>query len=103
MALLSDGMARKSKLSRLLGDREPGLAHAALGGPPLALQQFQFGHAQQVARIVDIFGGALPGHPVVLTQEGGQAQRLQVMFEQDLRCAGGDRLAHADDPLSRAI
>jgi site-specific DNA recombinase len=71
MALLSDGMARKSKLSRLLGDREPGLAHAALGGPPLALQQFQFGHAQQVARIVDIFGGALPGHPVVLTQEGG--------------------------------
>src|ERR1700722_12312298 len=80
------------------------LADAALGGPALAVQQLQFAHAQQVARIVDILGRALPSHLVVLAQEGGQTQRLQMMFEQNLRCVGGDRycLVHAGTPPTGA-
>jgi hypothetical protein len=80
-------MARKSKLSRLL----------TTGNFAWRTRQFQLAHAQQIARIVDILGGALLRHLVVLAQEGGQTQRLQMMFEKYLRCIGGDLycLTHA--------
>jgi hypothetical protein len=81
MALFTDGMARKSKLS-------PGLPDAALGGPSFAVQQLQLGHAQQVAWIVHLLDRALPRHLVVLAQDGGQPQLLQVMFQQQLRSVG---------------
>ena len=82
------------------------LPDAALGGAAVAVQQLQFCHAQQVAWIVDVLDGTLPRHPVVLAQEGGQAQRLQMMFEQELRGLCGSRgccLAHADTPPSSAM
>src|SRR6201996_4415130 len=50
--LLSEGIAVKSKLSRLftVGNRA---SFAALDCPPFPLDQFQFGQAQQVAGVVD--------------------------------------------------
>jgi hypothetical protein len=38
---------------------------------------------KQIAWIVEVLGGALPRHAVVLAQHGRQAQRLQVMVEQN--------------------
>src|SRR5207245_9800781 len=40
---------------------EAGLIDAALGGPPLAGQQFQLRHAQPVTRLIYAFVRALPG------------------------------------------
>jgi hypothetical protein len=68
-----------------LDDREPGLPDAAFGGSALAIQQLQLGHAQQVALIVELLDGSLPRHLVVLAQDGGQPQLLQVMLQQQLR------------------
>ena len=74
-----------------------GGAYKALDGPPFPLDHLQLGQTQQVAGMVDAFGGALTGQLVVLAQEGRQPQRLQVMGEQDLR-----RIAHDDAaPASR--
>jgi hypothetical protein len=42
----------------------------------------RLGHAQQITGIVEVLGGALPGHAIVLAQHSWQAQRLQVMVEQ---------------------
>jgi len=39
--------------------------------------------------IVHLLDGALPRDLVVLAQDGGQAQFLQVMFQQQLRRVGG--------------
>jgi hypothetical protein len=65
------------------------LADAAFGGTALAVQQLQFRDAQQVVLIVHLLDGALPRDLVVLAQDGGQAQFLQVMFQQQLRRVGG--------------
>src|SRR5256885_1453846 len=56
-----------------------GLADAPLDQPPLALQQLELGQAQQVARVVDVLGRALPGQLVMLAQEGRQPERLEVV------------------------
>ena len=69
--LFTGGMARKSKVSRLLraGKRRPG------SGPRHALvsvNEFQFGETQQVVRVVHILGGALGGQLAVLPEEGGK-------------------------------
>ena len=37
------------------------------------------------AQIVHLFGGALLRHLVILTQDGGQTQGFQMVFQQDLR------------------
>ena len=66
--------------------------------PPLALDQLQFGKAQQVTGVVDAFGGALPGKLVVLAQEGRQLECLQMMGEQEL-----GRVGHETTPLSRSM
>ncbi len=68
-----------------------------LDHPPLPLDQLQFGEAQQVTAMVDALGGALPGELVILTQEGRQLERLQVMGEQKL-----GRVGHDATPVSRA-
>src|SRR5215210_5140969 len=65
-------------------NREPGLLDPPLDNPPLALDQLQFGKAQQVTGVVDALRGALPGELLILAQEGRQLERLQVMGEQKL-------------------
>ncbi len=55
--------------------------NTAFGGPPFAVQQFLFRQPQQVTRIIDTLGGALPRHFVVLAQKGWQAQLFQMMFQ----------------------
>ena len=95
---MSDGRARKSKLSRLFDGREPGLLDPPLDHPPLPLDQLQFGKAQQVTGVVDALGGALPGELVILAQESRQLERLQMMGEQKLR-----RVGHDAAPVSSSI
>src|SRR5450755_623199 len=75
-----------------LDHRKTCLLNAAFGGPPFAVQQLLFRQTQQVARIVELLGGALPCHPVVLAEESRQPQLLQVMFQQYLRRVGGGRV-----------
>jgi hypothetical protein len=60
------------------------LPNAALGGPPFAVQQFQFAQSQEVARKVHAFGGTLLRDFIVLAKEGWQPQRFQMMVQQDL-------------------
>ena len=87
-----------------LDDRELRLADAAFRGPAFAIQQLQFRDAQQVVLIVHLLDGALPCHLVVLAQDGGQAQFLQVMLQQQLRRVGGGpgivsiRWQHSEEP-----
>src|SRR6516225_2657467 len=76
---------------------EPCLLDAALDHPPIALDQFEFGQAQQIAGMVDAFGGALPGELVIFAQERRQLERLEVMGEQKLR-----RVAHDEAPTRRS-
>ena len=78
--------------------RELRLLDPPLDHPPLALDQLQFGKAQQVADMVDALGGALPGELVVLAQEGRQLERLEVMGEQKL-----GRVGHDATPVSRSM
>src|SRR3954462_6192070 len=75
--------------------RKTGLTDAPLHRAPLALEQLQFGQAQEVAGMVDALARALPRLVVVLAQEGWQFQRLEVVDEQDLRYR-----AHETAPLS---
>ena len=86
------------------GDGELRLPDASLGGAAFAVEQFKLGHAQQIAGIVEVLGGALPRHVIVLAQHGWQAQRLQVMVEQSLRrldgCGG---IAHALAPVFEGV
>ena len=58
-----------------LDPRELRLSDAAFGRAAFAVEQLQLSHAQQIARIVDIFGLTLSGHAIVLAQHGRQAQR----------------------------
>ena len=58
--------------------------------PPFAVDQFQFGQAQQKANMIEALGGALPSELVVLAQERRQLERLQVMSEQKLGRIGHD-------------
>ena len=76
---------------------EPGLLDPALDGPPFPVDHLKLGQAQQVARVIDTFGGALARQLVVLTQEGWEPKRLEVMGEQNLRCIAHD----AAPPASR--
>ena len=95
--MFSEGIAGKSKLSRLFTRREPCLPDAALDHPPFPVDQFEFGQAQQIAGMVDAFGGALLGKLVVFAQERRQLERLEVMGEQKLR-----GVAHDEAPTRRS-
>ena len=69
--------------------REAGLADAPLDEAALAVDQLQFGQAQQISRVIDAFPGAFAGDLLVLAQEGRQLERFQVMRQQHLRRCGG--------------
>jgi hypothetical protein len=72
---------------------EARLADAALHHPPLALDQFQFGQAQEIADVVHALGRALPRHLVVLTDKGRQLECLQMMGGQQAGCVTHRRSA----------
>jgi hypothetical protein len=96
--LFSEGIAAKSKLSRLLtaGNRasfDPTLHHASF-----SIDQLQFDEAQEKADMVETLGSALPSKLVILAQERRQLERLQVMTEQKLR-----RIGHDDAPASKLM
>ncbi len=48
--------------------------------------------------MVDAFSGALPGELVVLAQEAGQLEGLEMMGKQEL-----GRVGHETTPLSRSM
>jgi len=95
--LFSDGNGQEVKAVQAFDRREPRLLDAPLDHPPLPFDQLQFGQPQQIADMVDGVGRALPRQLVILTQEGRQLQRLQVMGEQDL-----GRIGHEAAPVSRS-
>jgi len=68
--------------------REPGGAYAALDDPALAIDQFQFHQAQQIAGVIDAALRALARHLVVLAQDRRQLQLLEVVPEENLGRAG---------------
>ena len=65
-----------------LGGGEARGADAALHHALVAVDEFQFGEAQQVVRVIGGCGGALGGQLAVLPQEGGQLQLLEVVFQE---------------------
>ena len=85
-------MASKSKLSRVFrAGSEPSCRHAfETDGerrldPPvdhacLAIEEFELDQPG----VIQPLGRALPGNLLVLAQDGGQLQLLEVMAEQDL-------------------
>ena len=73
-----------------LHGREPRLFDPTLHHAPFALDQLQFGQAQQKADVIEALDCALPGELVVFAQERRQLERLQVMSEQKLGCIGHD-------------
>src|SRR5260370_39621936 len=68
-----------------LDDWELRLADAAFRGAALAVQQLEFGDAQQVVLVVPLLDGALSRYLVILAQDGGQPQFVQMMFDQQLQ------------------
>ena len=59
------------------GRPDPALHHALV-----AVDEFQFSEAQQVVGMVSALGGALGGQLAVLSEEGGQLQLLEVVFQE---------------------
>ncbi len=90
-AFLREGIALKSKLSRLL-------VAGNFDHPPLPLDQLELAEPQQVLDMILALGGALPGKPGVLALEGGQLELPEMMLEQDLR-----RVAHRAVPEIRLM
>src|SRR5246127_5447222 len=88
---------REVETVQALPRREPCLLNAALDHPPFPVDQFEFGEAQQVTRMVDTLGGALLGELVVFAQERRQLERLKMMGEQKLGC-----VAHDEAPARRS-
>src|SRR5215217_4707222 len=83
------------KAVQTLYGREACLTNAPLNQPPLAIQQLKFAQAKQIAGVVDPLGRTLPSQLVVLAQEGGQLQRLEMMGQENL-----GNLAHGCAPPS---
>jgi hypothetical protein len=89
-------MAAKSKLSRLFPAGNRASLIRRLHHAPFAVDQLQFGQTQEIAGMIEALGGALPSELVVLAQERGQLECLQVMSEQKL-----GRIGHDAAPVSR--
>jgi hypothetical protein len=90
--LLSDGMAAKSKLSRLFtaGNR------ASLIRRSTMRRSRSISSSSAKADVIEALGGALPSELVVFAQECRQLERLQVMSEQQL-----GRIGHDAAPVSK--
>ena len=91
-------MTLKSKAVEALDHGEARRLDAPLDHAALAVDQLELGQTQEIENVVDAFRGALPGDLVVLSQEGRELERLEVVGEQQLRCVG-----HARSPGSRLI
>jgi hypothetical protein len=81
-------------------------ADAPLDNPPFAIDEFELGEAQQIARMIEGLARRLGGDFVIFAQEGGQFELAQMMREQQLgrRRAGGRRgRRHAALPDMSAI
>lgn len=78
------------------GGRELCRFDPALDHPAFAVDQFPLHKTGQELDMVQPLGGALAAQLLILTQEGRQLQRLEVIREQDLRSRG-----HAASPDSR--
>ncbi len=78
--------------------RESGGADPPLHHTLVAVNEFQLGEARQVLRVAHILGGALGCQLPVLSQEAGQPQLLQVVFQQQRR-----PVVYAALPDSRVI
>src|SRR3954465_15689722 len=74
----------KVKAVQALHSWEVRLTNAPLNQAPLAIQQLKLAQAKQIAGVVDPLGRTLPSQLVVLAQEGGQLQRLEIMGQQNL-------------------
>src|SRR3954454_10762834 len=61
---------------------EARLTNTSLDQPPLAIEQFEFAQAKQIAGVVHPLGRTLPSQLVILAQEGGQLQRLEMALSQ---------------------
>src|ERR1700686_1292902 len=101
--LQHEGLVERRKGSEVeavqaLHGREPRLLDPTLHHAPFAVDQLQFGQAQQKADMIKALGGALPSELVVLAQERRQLERLQVMREQKLGGIGHDAV-----PVSRLM
>src|SRR3954452_17197077 len=98
LALLDVRTARKFQNQQLVQGRDRGkveavqalhswkarLTDAPPNQPPLAIQQLKFAQAKQIAGVVDPLGPTLPSQLVILAQEGGQLQRLEMMGQENL-------------------
>ena len=78
--------------------REAGVADASLDGARLAIEQLQFDQPRQIAHMVDVLGGLLPGYLLVFAQLGRQLQLLEVVAQEDIEGLGGGRGGHLDAP-----
>ncbi len=94
--LVERGDGLEVEAVQALHGREPGRSDAPLDEPALPVDQLQLGQAQEVAHMIDAFRGALPGHLVVISQEGGQLELLEMVSKQQL-----GRLAHGPAPDNR--
>src|SRR5947208_8723360 len=94
--LVERGNGGEVETVQALHGREPRLPDPALHHAPVAVDQLQFGQAQQKADVIEALGGALPSELVVFAQERRQLERLQVMSEQQL-----GRIGHDAAPVSK--
>ena len=81
-ALFTDGMAVKSKVSKVLTAGEAGGPDPPLHHALVAVDEFQFRQPEQVPWVVHSLGGALARHLAVFPEETGQFQFLQMVFQQ---------------------
>ena len=89
---------REVEAVEALHGREFGGFDAAVHHASLALDDLQLDEPQQEANMVDALGGTLPGNLVILSQEGRQLERLEVVGQQHLRC-----VVHGAAPASRSM
>ena len=80
--LFTNGIARKSKVSRLLTAGKPSSLDPSLDHAVMTVYELKLRQSEQVARVIHALGRALGCHLAVLSEEGRQPQLLEVMFQQ---------------------
>ena len=83
--LVHRGDGRKVEGVQGLDGGEAGRADPALHHALVAVDELQFRQTQQVPRVVHPLGGALGRHLPILSEEAGQLQLLQVVFQEQRR------------------